>query len=103
MRLRRSIGLEPGGRSSIKVELPFRPSNLAWNSLMSMAGGWFFRKPTVKPRRSGHHEYRLPGVGAYMAVAISKNNHRAMVLGILAMIGLIVAMDFVIWRPVLSW
>ena len=86
----------------IKVELPFSAVNLAWNSLMSMAGGWFFLN-VCEASKIGDHEYRLPGVGAYMAVAISKNNHRAMVLGILAMIGLIVAMDFVIWRPVLSW
>jgi NitT/TauT family transport system permease protein len=86
----------------LKVELPFSAVNLAWNSLMSMAGGWFFLN-VCEASKFGEHEYRLPGVGSYMAVAISQNNHKAMALGILAMISLIVAMDFVIWRPILSW
>jgi NitT/TauT family transport system permease protein len=85
-----------------KVELPFSAVNLAWNSLMSMAGGWFFLT-VCEASKIGDREYRLPGVGAYMAVAIGSGDHRAIAMGIAAMIGLIVAMDFVIWRPVLSW
>jgi NitT/TauT family transport system permease protein len=85
-----------------KVELPFSAVNLAWNSLMSMAGGWFFLT-VCEASKFGDHEYRLPGVGAYMAVAIAKDNQRAMVLGVVAMVSLIVVMDFLIWRPILSW
>lgn len=86
----------------VNVELPFSAVNLAWNSLMSMAGGWFFLN-VCEASKIGDHEYRLPGVGAYMAVAITKDDHRAMVYGVLAMVGLIIVMDFVIWRPILSW
>ncbi|MGK5084092.1 ABC transporter permease subunit [Bdellovibrionota bacterium FG-1] len=86
----------------VKVELPYSAVNLAWNSLMSMAGGWFFLN-VCEASKFGDREYRLPGVGAYMAVAISQDNRRAMVLGVLAMMGLIISMDFFFWRPVLSW
>ncbi|MEK6578497.1 MAG: ABC transporter permease subunit [Bdellovibrionota bacterium] len=86
----------------IKLELPFSAVNLAWNSLMSMAGGWFFLG-VCEAFRLGDTEFRLPGLGAYMAVAAETGNHRALVLGIITMVLLIVTMDAVIWRPILAW
>lgn len=86
----------------MKVELPFSAVNLAWNSLLSMAGGWFFLS-VCEAFTLGDREYRLPGIGAYMMVAINEGNTKAMVLGVIAMVALIVGMDFLIWRPILSW
>ncbi len=86
----------------IKLELPFSAVNLAWNSLLSMAGGWFFLIP-CEAITLGDNEYRLPGIGAYMDVAIKQGDSKAIALAVVAMILLIVSMDFVIWRPVLSW
>ncbi len=95
------IGLGWGQRLR-KLELPFAAVNLAWNSLMSMAGGWFFLS-VCESSKFGTHEYRLPGIGAYMSVATAQGDRQAIVFGILAMVFLIVIMDFVIWRPILSW
>lgn len=86
----------------LRLELPYSAVNLAWNSLLSMAGGWFFLI-TCEAFTLGENQYRLPGIGAYMDVAIQKNDTPAIVLALLAMVFLIVAMDFVIWRPLLSW
>ena len=86
----------------LKLELPFSAVNLVWNSLMSMAGGWFFLS-ACEAFTLGDRDYRLPGIGSYMAVAISQGDSRAMISGIIAMILLIVSMDFVIWRPMLAW
>jgi NitT/TauT family transport system permease protein len=85
-----------------RLELPFSAVNLAWNSLMSMAGGWFFLS-VCEAFTLGEQEYRLPGLGAYMAVAISEGNTLAMILGITTMVGVIVMMDVVVWRPALAW
>jgi NitT/TauT family transport system permease protein len=85
-----------------KLEMPFSAVNLAWNSLLSMAGGWFFLIP-CEAMTLGDREYRLPGIGSYMDVAIKAGDNRAAVLAVFAMILLIVMMDFAIWRPVLSW
>lgn len=85
-----------------RVELPYSAVNLAWNSLLSMAGGWFFLIP-CEAMTLGEKEYRLPGIGAYMDVAIKQGNHRAIAMAVIAMVSLIVLMDFVIWRPILSW
>ncbi len=86
----------------LRLELPFSGVGLAWNSLMSMAGGWFFltvcESFTLEDR-----QFHLPGIGSYMAVAIERGNHAAMFYGIVAMCAVIVFVDFVIWRPVLVW
>jgi NitT/TauT family transport system permease protein len=85
-----------------KVELPFSAMNLVWNSLLSMSGGWFFLS-VCEAFTLGDQEYRLPGIGAYMATAIARGVPSAMVAGIIAMSLLIVIMDILIWRPVLAW
>ncbi len=85
-----------------KVELPFSAVNLAWNSLLSMAGGWFFLIP-CEAITLGDKEYRLPGIGAYMDMAIKQENKTAMAMAVVAMTTLIILMDFTIWRPILSW
>lgn len=86
----------------LRLELPFSAVNLVWNSIMSMAGGWFFLT-VCEAFTLGDREYRLPGVGAYMAVAIEKGDTHAMVLGVLAMAAIIVTLDVLIWRPALAW
>jgi NitT/TauT family transport system permease protein len=95
------IGLSPMQRL-VKLELPFSAVNLAWNSLVSMAGGWFFLT-VCEASKIGDREFRLPGVGSYMAVAIAEGDGKAMFFGVMAMIVLIVTMDVFLWRPILSW
>ena len=70
--------------------------------MMSMAGGWFFL--TVNEAFTlGDRDFRLPGVGSYMAVAIKKGDRRAMAWAIVAMIVMIVAVDQLLWRPLVAW
>ncbi len=85
------------------VELPYSSSGLAWNSLMSMAGGWFFLTVCEAFTLDTDKQFRLPGLGSYMAVAIEKGETHAMIWGVVAMITLIVGMDFIIWRPIIAW
>ena len=84
------------------VELPFGTTGLVWNSMMSMAGGWFFLMIT-EAFRLGDHDFRLPGLGSYMSVAVHEGDTRAMVLAVLAMMAMIVALDQFLWRPVVVW
>src|SRR5947199_9725176 len=69
---------------------------------MSMSGGWFFLS-VCEAFTLGDQQYRLPGIGAYMATAIVQGKVSAMVAGVVAMSVLIVVMDVLIWRPVLAW
>src|SRR4029077_6350364 len=83
-------------------ELPFSMTGLVWNSMMSMAGGWFFLMIT-ESFVLGTKDFRLPGIGSYMSVAVAKGDVRAMIYAIFAMITMIVALDQVLWRPVVVW
>ncbi|MGZ6142634.1 MAG: ABC transporter permease subunit, partial [Myxococcales bacterium] len=85
-----------------KVELPWSAVGLIWNGMMSMAGGWFFL--TINEAfRLGDRDFRLPGVGAYMSVAIDHGDSRAMLAAIVAMIAMIVVLDQLFWRPLVAW
>jgi NitT/TauT family transport system permease protein len=86
----------------VLVELPCSASGLAWNSLMSMAGGWFFLTICEAFTLSGK-DFRLEGLGSYMAVAIEQGNVNAMLGGFIAVIVLILGMDFIVWRPIIAW
>lgn len=84
------------------IELPFGATGLAWNSMMSMAGGWFFLVIT-ETFSLGDKNFRLPGLGSYMVIAVEKQNILAMVYAILAMIIMIMLIDQIVWRPVMVW
>jgi NitT/TauT family transport system permease protein len=84
------------------VELPFSMIGLVWNSMMSMAGGWFFLMIT-ESFVLGSKDFRLPGIGSYMSVAVAKGDVRAMVWAVIAMVLMIVVLDQLLWRPVVVW
>jgi len=84
------------------LEVPSSMIGLVWNSMMSMAGGWFFLTVT-EAFTLGDHDFRLPGVGSYMSVAIDHGDARAMAGAAAAMIAMIVAVDQLVWRPALAW
>lgn len=99
--LSKNVQLSPF-QKLINIELPYSASGLAWNSLMSMAGGWFFLT-VCEAFTLGEKQFRLLGLGSYMAVAIEEGNTHAMIAGFIAMVTVIIFMDFVIWRPVVAW
>jgi NitT/TauT family transport system permease protein len=85
-----------------QIEMPFGATSLIWNSMMSMAGGWFFLMVN-EAFQLGNRDFRLPGVGSYMSVAIEKGNVPAMVGAVVAMVVMIVGLDQFLWRPVVVW
>jgi NitT/TauT family transport system permease protein len=84
------------------VELPFSAIGLVWNSMMSMAGGWFFLMVS-EAFVLGDKDFRLPGLGSYMSVAVAAGDGRAMIAAVIAMTLMIVALDQLLWRPVVVW
>ena len=84
------------------LEVPSAMIGLVWNSMMSMAVGWFFL--TVNEAFTlGKQDFRLPGIGAYMSVAIERGDSTAMAGAIVAMTTMIIAVDQLVWRPALAW
>jgi len=82
----------------LQIELPFATIGLVWNSMMSVAGAWFFLMACEQ-----FGDFRLPGLGSYLQAAADSGDTRSILLGILAMITVIVLMDQLIWRPVIAW
>ena len=85
-----------------RLEVPAGAQGLIWNGMLSMAGGWFFLMVN-ESFQLGTHDFRLPGIGSYMSVAVERGDHAAMTLAILAMITMIVAVDRLFWRPLVVW
>src|SRR5262249_60658769 len=50
------------------LEVPSSTIGLLWNSMMSMAGGWFFLTVT-EAFTLGDRDFRLPGIGSHIAAA----------------------------------
>jgi NitT/TauT family transport system permease protein len=86
----------------IQMELPFSAIGLVWNSMMSVAGGWFALM-VCEMFVLGPRDFRLPGLGSYLQTAASAGDTRSMLWGVLTMVAVIVLLDQFIWRPVIAW
>jgi NitT/TauT family transport system permease protein len=86
----------------IQLELPYSAIGLVWNSMVSVAGGWFFLM-ACEMFVLGSRDFRLPGLGSYLQTAAGTGNYVAITWGLLTMIAIIVATDQLIWRPVIAW
>jgi NitT/TauT family transport system permease protein len=85
-----------------QLDLPFSTIGLVWNSMMSVAGGWFFLM-ACEMFVLGNRDFRLPGLGSFLQTAASSGNTRAILWGVAAMIAVIVLLDQLVWRPIIVW
>ena len=87
-----------------QLEMPFAAIGLIWNSIVSVAGGWFFLI-ACEMFPLGARSFRLPGLGSYLQTAASANpvNTHALLWGLAVLISIIVATDQLIWRPLVAW
>jgi NitT/TauT family transport system permease protein len=84
------------------VDLPAGAIGLVWNSVMSVAGGWFFLI-AIESFSLGDRSFRLPGLGSYLAVAASKGNFAALGWGLVVLLTIIILTDLLVWRPLIAW
>lgn len=85
-----------------RLELPFATPGLLWNMMMSMSGGWFFLV-AAEAITVANQDIKLPGIGAYIAVAIEQQNIVAIAWAIGAMLAGIILYDQLFFRPLLAW
>ena len=85
-----------------QLELPYATIGLVWNSMMSVAGAWFFLM-ACEMFVLNNRDLRLPGLGSYLQTAANAGNTRAIVWGLATMIGVIILIDQLVWRPVIAW
>ncbi|AFL87756.1 ABC-type anion transport system, duplicated permease component [Terriglobus roseus DSM 18391] len=86
----------------LQLELPYAAIGLIWNSMVSVAGGWFFLM-ACEMFVLGSRDFRLPGLGSYLQTAASEGNTKAIFWGLMTMILIIVATDQLLWRPIIAW
>jgi len=86
----------------VQLELPYAAIGLVWNSMMSVAGAWFFLM-ACEMFVLGNRDLRLPGLGSYLQTASNAGNMQAIVWGLAVMIAVIVLLDQLVWRPVIAW
>ena len=85
-----------------QLEMPYAAIGLVWNSIVSVAGGWFaLIACEISP--FANYTYQLPGIGSYLQVATNTGDYRALSFGIATVILIVVATDQLLWRPLIAW
>jgi len=85
-----------------QLEMPFAAIGLVWNSIVSVAGGWFALM-LCEMFTMGDRNFQLPGLGSYMQSAADSGDVDSLLIGILTVILIVVATDQLVWRPLIAW
>jgi len=85
-----------------QLEMPFAAIGLVWNSIVSVAGGWFALM-ICETFTMGNRNFQLPGLGSYIQSATDSGDIRALLSGIAVVILIVVATDQLVWRPLIAW
>ncbi|MGH9604133.1 MAG: ABC transporter permease [Terracidiphilus sp.] len=85
-----------------QLEMPYAAIGLVWNSIVSVANGWF-ALIACEMFTMGDRSFQLPGLGSYLETASEDGNLRAMIAGFTVMILIVAATDQLVWRPLIAW
>ncbi len=97
----RNFGLSPW-MSFWRLDVPFAMPQLIWNMMLSMSGSWFFVVAS-EAISVGNTSITLPGVGSYIALAITQRDLAAVGYAILTMAIVILIYDQILFRPLVAW
>jgi NitT/TauT family transport system permease protein len=84
-----------------RLELPASAIGLVWNGMMSFGGGWFFLAAS-EAISVLNRQYTLPGIGSYVAAAVTARDLRALGWAIVTMVILILLIDQFFWKPLVT-
>src|SRR6202045_4913987 len=85
-----------------RLEVPHAIPSLVWNMMMSVSGGWFFVVASEAITVAGQ-SILLPGIGSYIATAITERDLGAIGYAVLVMFVVILLYDQLLFRPLLAW
>ncbi len=97
----RAYGYGPLG-ILLRLELPYSMNGIVWNSMLSVAGGWFFLT-VCESYTLGDRSFSLVGLGSFMSVAAEKGDTLALMAGGGSMLMILVLTDSFLWKPLLRW
>jgi NitT/TauT family transport system permease protein len=85
-----------------QLEMPNAAIGLVWNSIVSVANGWFALM-ACEMFTMGTRNFQLPGLGSYLQTAADSGDIHALVVGFAVVILIVVATDQLVWRPLIAW
>src|SRR5437660_11773433 len=91
-----------GTRYLRQIVLPAVFPELVWSSILAWGGGWYLI-PVEEHLSFGSPpnvtQVDLPGIGRYIALAALQANLALALFGLLVLVGIILAIDRFIWKP----
>jgi NitT/TauT family transport system permease protein len=97
----RQFGLRGPLRWS-RLVLPAVTPSLVYSSMLSWSNGWYFLIAS-EIIAAGKARYTLPGLGSYLAGAVTGGHHGRMLLALAALVAIVVTMHFLVWGPLQVW
>ena len=85
-----------------QLEMPYSAIGLVWNSIVSVAGGWF-ALIACEMFTMGDRNFQLPGLGSYLQTATASGDIHALMAGFAVVILIVIATDQLVWRPLIAW
>jgi NitT/TauT family transport system permease protein len=85
-----------------QLEMPYAAIGLVWNSIISVANGWFALM-ACEMFQLKNKNFELPGLGSYIQNATYNGDMRALLSGIATIVLIVVVTDQLIWRPLIAW
>jgi NitT/TauT family transport system permease protein len=85
-----------------QLEMPNAAIGLVWNSIVSVANGWFALM-ACEMFTMGTRNFQLPGLGSYLQTAADSGDMHTLLAGLTVVILIVVATDQLVWRPLIAW
>jgi NitT/TauT family transport system permease protein len=85
-----------------QLEMPNAAIGLVWNSIVSVANGWFALM-ACEMFTMGTRNFQLPGLGSYLQTAADSGDIHTLLAGFAVVILIVVATDQLVWRPLIAW
>ncbi len=85
-----------------KLEVPYATPALVWNLMVSMSSSWIFLVAS-EAITVAHYDITLPGIGSYIALAITKADQEALYFVFCMMFVVIACYDQLFFRPLIAW
>jgi NitT/TauT family transport system permease protein len=75
---------------------------LLYNSILSWSNGWYFLI-ACEVIVAGPVQHDLPGIGSMLARALAEADLPVAAAALATLVGLVLAIEFVVWRPLRAW
>jgi len=97
----RSLGVK-GTNRFWKLYAPATIPRLVYNSMLSWSNGWYFLV-ACEIIAVGTIHYHLPRIGSFISRSAEQSELFLVFSGLAALTGLVLILDFLVWRPISIW